>query len=145
MSVTKIIAAAIAASGIAGAFYFMQEPDAEQIKREIVDSFQAEPEAFDLEGAVQRLAAIRIEGEYEICATTAEITGQQYVEISGLVDQYQSQIKGLKLALNSALSGEGISDCDYRVLMLVINDHRLTARAGSSVGSPAAPIPADRT
>jgi hypothetical protein len=145
MSLTKIIAAVIAAAGIAGAFYFMQEPDAEQIKREIVDSFQADPEAFDLEGAVQRLAAIRIEGEYAICAATAEITGQQYVEISGLVDQYQSQIKGLKLALNSALSGEGISDCDYRVLMLVINDHRLTARAGSSVGSSVAPIPAERT
>jgi hypothetical protein len=145
MPYAKLIVAALAAAGIAGAFYFKQEPDAEQIKRDIVDSFHADPVAFDLEGAVERLAAIRLEGEYPICAATAEITGQQYVEISGLVDQYQSQIRGLNLALNTALSGEGISDCDYRVLMLVINDHRLNARAGSSAGSLAAPIPADRT
>lgn len=145
MSFTKIIVAAIAAAGIAGAFYFMQEPDAEQIKREIVDSFKAKPEAFDFEDAVQQLAAIRLEGDYAICAVTAEITGQQYVEISGLVDQYQSKIKGLKLALNSALAGEGISDCDYRVLMLVLNDYRLKDMAGNSAGSPAASGPADRT
>lgn len=137
MSFRKIIVAAIAAAGIAGALYFLQQPDAEQIKREIADSFKANPEAFEFETAVQRLAGIRIEGEYAICTTTAEITGQQYVELSGLVDQYQSKIKGLKLALNEALAGEGISDCDYRVLMLVLNDYRLKEMAGAHKVPPA--------
>lgn len=142
MSLSKIIVASIAAAGIAGALYFMQPPGAEQIKREIADSFRAHPEAFDFEFSVQRLAGIRIEGEYAICTTTTEITGQQYVEISALVDQYQSKIKGLKLALNEALAGEGISDCDFRVLMLVLNDYRLKEMAGGHKVPPT-PQPTD--
>ena len=145
MSFRMLIIAATAAAGIAGVIYAQHEPDLEQIKSDIASNFSAKPEAFDFDAAVQRLADVRIEGEYAICATNAEITGQQYVEVSALVDQYQTKIMGLKLALNSALYGEGISDCDYRVLMLLINDYKLKEMAGNPKGLPATPATAART
>jgi hypothetical protein len=100
----------------------------------IHSTFKAEPNTFDFEAASELLASSRLAGEFSVCSAATEATGDQYIEISRLVDKYEKDIHGLQLALNKALKGDGITDCDYRVLMTVVNDHKRTLMAGPNKG-----------
>jgi hypothetical protein len=122
-------AASLAAFGLGLAFIFATE-NADEVKAQIVAEFKADPSGFRFDAASQRLANSRIDGEFAVCTPMAEATADQYVEVSSDVDSYGSQVPGLKLAVNMALRGDGVSDCDYRVLMLLINDHKHELMAG---------------
>lgn len=98
--------------------------DTETVKAHIIDSFIASPMEFDFEQASNSLAQSRLNGEFAACSSSAEATSAQYIEMSQLVDRYED-MPGLNLALTKALNGNGASDCDYRVFMLLVRERSL--------------------
>ncbi|HHH9443139.1 TPA: hypothetical protein ACP32N_005127 [Pseudomonas aeruginosa] len=78
------------------------------------------PGEFDLDAAAKELAGVTIEGEYHICTQTSEITAEQYIEISRMLDRPRPHAKEFKAIVDHALAAPvGVADCSYRVLALI--------------------------
>lgn len=122
------------------AYSVTQRASSDDVKYRIVAEFKADPMRFPIDAASRSLAESRLEGEFAVCTEAAEATGAQYIELSGLVDKFGKDIPGLQLALNQALrDANGVSDCDYRVLMELVNDHKRQLMTGGT-NPPVKPV-----
>ncbi|HBO6306048.1 MULTISPECIES: hypothetical protein [Pseudomonas] len=89
-------------------------------KARIQKRYLSAPGQFDLDASAKELAGVTIEGEYHICAEKVEITAEQYIEISRMLDKPRPFASEFKAVVDRALSSpDGVSDCSYRVLALI--------------------------
>ncbi|MBF3053574.1 hypothetical protein HKW90_04055 [Pseudomonas aeruginosa] len=92
----------------------------EATKSRIQQRYLSTPGQFDLDASAKELAGVTIEGEYHICAEKVEITAEQYIEISRMLDKPRPFASEFKAVVDRALaSPDGVSDCSYRVLALI--------------------------
>ncbi|MBM3105649.1 hypothetical protein IIE18_10910 [Pseudomonas sp. V1] len=91
-----------------------------ETKSAIQARYLASPSTFDLPAAASDLAAATMEGGYHVCTLQAEITAEQYVDISRMLDQPRPHADAFRAVVDRALdTPEGVADCTYRVLVLL--------------------------
>lgn len=96
------------------------ESSDEIVKASIQEDFLKAPAKFDLTTAAKRLSDVTIEEGYHICSPKDEITADQYIDISRMLDTQRSHAVEFKKAVDLALSApDGVSDCTFRVLTLI--------------------------
>lgn len=95
-------------------------PSDEATKARIQKRYLSTPGQFDLDASAKELADVTIEGEYHICAEKIEISAEQYIDISRMLDKQRPFASEFKAVVDQALaSPDGVSDCSYRVLALI--------------------------
>lgn len=94
-------------------------PDADVTRASIGESFLSSPSAFSVEAAAAELAAARLD-EFAVCTQGSEATSAQYVEVAGLLNKPRDEARWFRRAVDAVMTKPtGMTDCDFRVLMII--------------------------